>query len=83
MYYFMLYNTQSRITCIWSWNYTHFQFNIYYNSILCFYIFIPCGSVYTMGDRFVYSPESVLPVFSVRWIDLLVPRTALGGNRIP
>src|SRR6218665_422899 len=58
MYYFhVLYNIQSRITCIWSRNYMHFQFNIYYNSILCLYIWIPRGSVYTMGDQFVYSPR--------------------------
>src|SRR6218665_657752 len=49
-------NIQCRITCIWPWNYTHFQFNIYYNSILCLYIFIPRGSVYTMGGIDLFSP---------------------------
>jgi len=65
----------------WSWNYTHFQFNIYYNSISCLYNLIPRGSVYTIGDRLkLFSPSgSVLPAFLVRGIDLyLVPRTALG-----
>src|SRR6218665_1700087 len=53
MYCFMYYNFPSCITCIWSWNYTHFKFNIYYNSILCLDILNPRRSVYTMGDRFV------------------------------
>src|SRR6218665_2670651 len=45
--------------------------------------FDPPGYVYTMGDRFVCFPGSVLSVFSVRVIDLLVLRIALGGDRIP
>src|SRR6218665_3159566 len=31
------------------------------------------------GSIYLVPPRSVLPVFSVRGIDLLVPRTALGG----
>jgi len=40
---------------------------------------VPRGSVYTMGDRFIWSPGSVLPVFSVRGIDLLVPPDRFRG----
>jgi len=53
MYFFMYYITikvalpVSGLRIIRIFNYT------YYNSILCLYILIPRGSVYTMGDRFV------------------------------
>ena len=77
MYY--NYNIQNRIC--WYWNYTRFQFNIlYYNSILFLYILIPSGSVDAMGIDLFSPLGSVLPVFSVRGIELLVPRTALGGT---
>src|SRR6218665_290297 len=41
MYFCMYYITIKVGSSLWSWNYTHFQFNIYYNSILCLYMLIP------------------------------------------
>jgi len=32
--FYVLYNNQSRTTCIWSWNYTHFQ--LYYIILIVF-----------------------------------------------
>src|SRR6218665_851783 len=54
MYYFIYYNYNIQSRIIWYWNYTRFQFNIlYYNRIICLFILILRGSVYTVGDRFV------------------------------
>src|SRR6218665_2762011 len=77
----VLYNTQSRITRIWSWNYMHFQFNIYYNSILCLYILISRGYVYTMVVDLFSPPDTFYRYLrsggSIYWS----LRTALGGNK--
>src|SRR6218665_4048558 len=57
-------------------------FHVLYNnqSILCLYILSP-ADLFTRWRIDLFSPPgSVLPVFSVRGIDLLVPRTALGGT---
>src|SRR6218665_3302627 len=77
----VLYNNQSRITCIWSWNYTHFQFHIYYNtSILCLYILIP-ADLFTRWGIDLFSPPD--PFYRYFWSGGSIyssPRTALGGT---
>src|SRR6218665_574330 len=81
MYFFhVLYNNQSRITCFWSWNYAHLQFNINYNSILCLYIFdLPRIYSHDVGSIYLVPRIRSTDIFDPG-IDLLVPPNRFRGT---
>jgi len=61
MYYlfYVLYKNKSRTTCIWPWNYTHFQ--LYYIILILFYAceFWSSGDLFTRWGIDLFSPPDL------------------------
>jgi len=68
--FYVLYNNQSRTTCIWSWNFTHFL--LYYIIIIVFYAckFWSAGDLFTRWVIDLFSPPRIRCI--LQFLKLLV-----------